>query len=473
MILTKNIHRNVELMKEHLPLDKSFDVIQREVIIGGKSSYLFFIDGFIKDDVVERILSGFFQISPEDFKSVHELKDFIHKYIPYIEVAKENKLKSIAKEVLSGPMAILIDGFDEAIILDVRTYPVRGIEEPEKEKALKGSKDGFVETIVFNTALVRRRIKDPSLIFEMFTVGKRSQTDVVIGYIDGLVDKKTLKALQKHIDEINVKSLVMSEQSIVEAIVQSKWYNPFPKARYTERPDVAAAHILEGKILLIIDNSPSAIILPTTIFDFLQDVDDFYQPVIIGNYLRLIRNFTLMATLLITPLYTLAVKYAYRLPVWLEFRTPKDPYDVTIFLQFLILEFSIDALQLASLNTPGSLGMSLSVVGALILGDFAVQTGWFIPHTILYMAIVALGSYSQPSIDLGYSIKIIRILLLTLTAAFNIWGFIAGLIITFALLATNKTITGKSYLYPLIPFEFSALKRLIFRVKLDTENEGK
>lgn len=473
MILTKNIHRNVELMKEHLPLDKSFDVIQREVIIGGKSSYLFFIDGFIKDDVVERILSGFFQISPEDFKSVHELKDFIHKYIPYIEVAKENKLKSIAKEVLSGPMAILIDGFDEAIILDVRTYPVRGIEEPEKEKALKGSKDGFVETIVFNTALVRRRIKDPSLIFEMFTVGKRSQTDVVIGYIDGLVDKKTLKALQKHIDEINVKSLVMSEQSIVEAIVQSKWYNPFPKARYTERPDVAAAHILEGKILLIIDNSPSAIILPTTIFDFLQDVDDFYQPVIIGNYLRLIRNFTLMATLLITPLYTLAVKYAYRLPIWLEFITPKDPYDVPIFLQFLILEFSIDALQLASLNTPGSLGMSLSVVGALILGDFAVQTGWFIPHTILYMAIVALGSYSQPSIDLGYSIKIIRILLLTLTAAFNIWGFIAGLIITFALLATNKTITGKSYLYPLIPFEFSALKRLIFRVKLDTENEGK
>ena len=473
MILTKNIHRNVELMKEHLPLDKSFDVIQREVIIGGKSSYLFFIDGFIKDDVVERILSGFFQISPEDFKSVHELKDFIHKYIPYIEVAKENKLKSIAKEVLSGPMAILIDGFDEAIILDVRTYPVRGIEEPEKEKALKGSKDGFVETIVFNTALVRRRIKDPSLIFEMFTVGKRSQTDVVIGYIDGLVDKKTLKALQKHIDEINVKSLVMSEQSIVEAIVQSKWYNPFPKARYTERPDVAAAHILEGKILLIIDNSPSAIILPTTIFDFLQDVDDFYQPVIIGNYLRLIRNFTLMATLLITPLYTLAVKYAYRLPVWLEFITPKDPYDVPIFLQFLILEFSIDALQLASLNTPGSLGMSLSVVGALILGDFAVQTGWFIPHTILYMAIVALGSYSQPSIDLGYSIKIIRILLLTLTAAFNIWGFIAGLITTFALLATNKTITGKSYLYPLIPFEFSALKRLIFRVKLDTENEGK
>lgn len=473
MILTKNIHRNVELMKEHLPLDKSFDVIQREVIIGGKSSYLFFIDGFIKDDVVERILSGFFQISPEDFKSVHELKDFIHKYIPYIEVAKENKLKSIAKEVLSGPMAILIDGFDEAIILDVRTYPVRGIEEPEKEKALKGSKDGFVETIVFNTALVRRRIKDPSLIFEMFTVGKRSQTDVVIGYIDGLVDKKTLKTLQNHIDEINVKSLVMSEQSIVEAIVQSKWYNPFPKARYTERPDVAAAHILEGKILLIIDNSPSAIILPTTIFDFLQDVDDFYQPVIIGNYLRLIRNFTLMATLLITPLYTLAVKYAYRLPVWLEFITPKDPYDVPIFLQFLILEFSIDALQLASLNTPGSLGMSLSVVGALILGDFAVQTGWFIPHTILYMAIVALGSYSQPSIDLGYSIKIIRILLLTLTAAFNIWGFIAGLIITFALLATNKTITGKSYLYPLIPFEFSALKRLIFRVKLDTENEGK
>lgn len=471
MILTKSIKRNVELMKEHLPLDTSFDVIQREVIVGDKSCYLFFIDGFIKDEVMERILSGFFQITSEDFKSIHELKDFIHKYIPYIEVAKENKLDNIAKEVLSGPMAILIDGFDEAIILDVRTYPVRGIGEPEKEKALKGAKDGFVETIVFNTALVRRRVKDPNLIFEMFTVGERSKTDVVIGYIDGLADKKTLQKLKKHIDEIKVKSLVMSEQSIVEALLQSRWYNPFPKARYTERPDVAAAHILEGKILLIIDNSPNAIILPTTIFDFLQDVDDFYQPVIIGNYLRLIRNFTLLATLILTPLYTLAVEYAYALPPWLAFIIPKDPYDVPIFLQFLILEFSIDALQLASLNTPGSLGMSLSVVGALILGDFAVQTGWFIPHTILYMAIVALGSFSQPSVDLGYSIKIIRILILILTALFDVWGFVAGLIIMFILLATNKTITGKSYLYPLIPFEYSALRRLIFRVRLDTENE--
>ncbi len=471
MILTKSIKRNVELMKEHLPLDTSFDVIQREVIVGDKSCYLFFIDGFIKDEVMERILSGFFQITSEDFKSIHELKDFIHKYIPYIEVAKENKLDNIAKEVLSGPMAILIDGFDEAIILDVRTYPVRGIGEPEKEKALKGAKDGFVETIVFNTALVRRRVKDPNLIFEMFTVGERSKTDVVIGYIDGLADKKTLQKLKKHIDGIKVKSLVMSEQSIVEALLQSRWYNPFPKARYTERPDVAAAHILEGKILLIIDNSPNAIILPTTIFDFLQDVDDFYQPVIIGNYLRLIRNFTLLATLILTPLYTLAVEYAYALPPWLAFIIPKDPYDVPIFLQFLILEFSIDALQLASLNTPGSLGMSLSVVGALILGDFAVQTGWFIPHTILYMAIVALGSFSQPSVDLGYSIKIIRILILILTALFDVWGFVAGLIIMFILLATNKTITGKSYLYPLIPFEYSALRRLIFRVRLDTENE--
>lgn len=473
MILTKSVKENINLIKNFLPIDKSFDLIQREIIIGGKNSHLFFIDGFIKDELMERIISGFFKISEKEINSINNLEDFIHKHIPYVEVSKENNLENISKEVLSGPIAIIIDGFDEAIILDVRTYPVRSIEEPEKEKTLKGAKDGFVETIVFNTALVRRRIKDSGLIFEMFNVGRRSKTDVVIGYIDELVDNKTLDRLRNQIDEINVKSLVMSEQSIVEALVQSKWYNPFPKARYTERPDVAAAHILEGKILLIIDNSPNAIILPTTIFDFLQDADDFYQPVIIGNYLRLIRNFTLLTTLMLTPLYTLAIKYSNFLPIWLQFIVPKNQYNVPIFLQFLILEFSVDALQLASLNTPGSLGMSLSVIGALILGDFAVQTGWFIPHTILYMAIVALGSFSQPSVDLGYSIKIIRILLLILTALFDIWGFIAGLIISFILLITNKTITGKSYLYPLIPFEYSALKRLIFRVKLDTTNKEK
>ena len=464
--LYKDIDKNYDLITSKLKLKKSFDLLKREILIGERKSYFFFVDGLIDDDFMEKILSRCLSITKEEINATKNTTNFINKFIAHIEVDKENEINKIISNILTGFVAILIDGFDEAIILDIHSYPHREIEEPTKEQSLKGSKDGFVETLTTNTALIRRRIHNENLIFESLNIGNKSKTKVVIGYLDGLAYPDEIKLIKDKLNSINVRSLTMGDQSLVETLTKSKWYNPFPKIKTTQRPDVASSHILEGKIVLIIDNSPNIIILPVSIFDFMQEVDDYYQPIITGNYLRFIRNFTLLYTLILTPLYLLLIEYLDMLPTWIQFIKPDTNYAVSLAIQFLLLEIAVDSLKLASLNTPGALGMSLSVVGALILGDFAVQTQWFIPDTILYMSIVALGGFAQSSVELGFAIKLCRILLLILTAIFDIWGFIIGLILILLLISTNKTITGKSYIYPIYPFNKNALIYLLFRMPI-------
>lgn len=278
-----------------------------------------------------------------------------------------------------------------------------------------------------------------------------------------------LEKLKKQIKELKIESLTAGDQSLLESLMRSigacHGFNPFPKVRYSQRPDIISAHITEGKIAVIVDNSPTVMLLPVGVFDFLQDIDDFYFPQITGNYFRMLRTLNFFVILFLTPIYMLIIQYEEFTPEVLAFFIPEENFAVPILLQFLLLEIAIDGLKLASLNTPESLGMSLSVIGALILGEFSVESGWFIPQTILCMAVVALASFTQPSIELSYGIKFSRILMILGAGFLGAGGFIAGAVISIAVLASTRTLTGGSYLYPLIPFDGKVLKRLIFRRK--------
>lgn len=469
MNLTSNFKTNVELLQNELNVGQTFDVLERIIDIHNTKFYCYYLDGFVKDTNMEYVRRDMYNLKNEDFESISSAKELIEKALSSIEASTDTNLSSIVKAVLSGQTAIICEKFNEALILDYRTYPSRSVDEPDKEKVLRGSHDGFVETIVFNTALIRRRIRDPKLIFEMHTIGEISQTDVAIGYLDSKVDKKTLNKVKDLVVNLKIKALTLGDESLLEVLMPKNRLNPFPKARYTERPDVVAAEIIEGKIVILIDNSPSALILPASIFDFFQSIDDYYLPAITGNYLKMLRYFVLLANIFLTPVYVLLTDNPQWLVGKLSFLLPKDPYVIPIFLQFILAEIAIDGLKLASLNTPNSLGTSLSIIGGLILGDYTVQTGWFTPQTILYMAIVALTSFVQPSIELGFALKFNRIILLIATGLFGTWGFIVGVILNIIMLVTTKTITGERYLYPLIPFNWKALKKVIFRTRKQIE----
>ena len=365
---------NKKYMKELLHTDANFDVVSRDIKVGDRNAVFFFIDGFCKDELMQKLLQFLMGIKAQDMpQNPQEL----NKIMPYVEVDTTTEFEEISRNILCGVFAIIIDGYDECILIDSRTYPARGVEEPEKDKVLRGSKDGFVETVIFNTALIRRRIRSNDLRMEAMNAGKASQTDIVVCYMDSRVDKEFLKKIKDRIKDIKVDALTLNQESLAECLFTSKWYNPFPKFKYTERPDTAAAQILEGNIIILVDNSPAAIILPTSVLDMIQEADDFYFPPVTGTYLRLSRFLILILTYFVTPTFLLLMQNPDWIPKAFEFIQVKETINVPLIWQFLMLELAIDGLRLAAINTPNMLTTPLSVMAALILGEFSVKSGWF------------------------------------------------------------------------------------------------
>lgn len=443
---------------KRLGSERNFDVIERRLEIAGREICFFFIDGFVKDGEMQRIMQNLLSL-----KELASATDVMRK-LPYIEVELSSDEDAVISAILSGQSAILAETFSgEAIIVDARTYPARSTAEPDSDRVMQGSHDGFVETLIVNTALIRRRVRDERLTMKHFNLGGSSKTDVAICYMNGLADEKLISEVEKKISSVRPKSLTLGFQSLAESLIRSGWWNPFPKIRTTERPDTAAAHLLEGKILVICDTSPQVMILPTAIFDYLEQTDDYYFPPLTGSYLRIVRTLILLLSVIVTPLWYLYLEYSYLLPDTLSFLIPKNPGALPIILQLFLVEIALDGLKIASMNTPDMLSNSLSIVGALILGDFAVGVGWLSGDVILYMAFVAIASFAQQNHELGYAIKFMRMLILALTFLFNVWGFAAGLLVLIFFITFNRTPFGNKYLYPLIPFNAKAMKRLLVR----------
>ena len=436
--------KNVDYMNQMLPVEDSFDIVQRDIQIGGKDATFYFIDGFTKDESMLKIMDSFFNIKEGDMPK--DAAAFATTCIPYVEVDVIGDFDQICRNLLSGVTCLFIDGYQACLAIDCRTYPARSVDEPDKDKSLRGSRDGFVETIVFNTALMRRRIRDRHLVMKMLEVGESSRTDVALCYMEDRVDQELLKNLNYRIRDIKVDDLRMNQQSLAECLFKRKWYNPFPKFKFTERPDTAAACLLEGKVVILVDNSPSAMILPTSILDIIEEANDYYFPTLTGMYLKISRALITFLTIFLTPVFLLFMQNLSWLPKIFAFVAVKDTVNIPLIFQLLMLEVAIDGLRLAALNTPSMLSTPLSVIAGLVMGEFSVKSGWFNAEVMLYMAFVAVANYTQPNFELGYALKFMRLELLVLTAVFNWIGFLAGTVIVICSICFNKTLSGRSYL---------------------------
>ena len=543
----------IKILRKELPIGESFDLLERKLIIGGRRASMFFVDGLTDGEKTQRILAYLLAVPAASLDGVTSGQRFIETALPFLDAtviepkvrqgggekqaggsqkvkapaASHESLQNHAAaggdapapqagqdgpppltreqaadccnqmlpKLYAGLVPLLVEGLDRIIVMDCRDYPSRSVEEPDKERTLRGAKDGFTENFMENVALIRRRIRDNNLIFKAYNVGSVSKADVAVVYLKNKADMALINKLDKCLKamapaggrqepqageasrQAKLKKarrggreiLSVADQSLLErllaALGAANRLNPFPKVRYTQRPDIIAAHLAEGKAAIIVDNSPTVMLLPVSVFEFFQDVDDYYFPKLTGNYFRLIRIINFFVILFLTPVYFLLVEYKDFTPEVLQFFVPYEDFAIPIFWQFILLEIAVDGLKLASLNTPSSLGMSLSVIGALILGEFSIDSGWFISQTILCMAVVALAAFTQPSIELSYAMKFGRILMLIGAEVFGIFGVIGAFAVYVAVMAATNTISGKSYLYPLIPFNGAALKRLLFRTK--------
>lgn len=412
--------------------------------------------------MIEKIFE--FLLSTDDKKVMENAAVFSRCRIPYNEFEITAECEKITNGVFSGMLALFVEGFSECILIDTRTYPQRETSEPEKDKVFRGPKDGFVETIILNAALIRRRIKTSEFMIEPFIVGKSSKTDVAVCYIDGRADKKTVTEIKRRISEVEIDALTMNQQTLADNIFKQRIFNPFPKIKYTERPDTASAQILEGDIVILVDNSPSAMIIPSSFFDLMDEANEYYFPPLTGSYLRFVRFLVMLTTLFLTPVWLLSVKN----PEFFSENTAnliKNDSMVSPFLQLMIIEIAVDGLKLASLYTPNVLSMPLSMIGAIVLGDFAVNSGLFSSDAMLYTAFVTVANFSIPSLEMGYAMKFTRIVFLIAVQLFGWIGLAVAGTAVFILLVFSKTVTGKGYMYPLIPLDLHALSFKLLRRK--------
>lgn len=458
--VSTDLEKTKKTLTEVMGLGSSFDIVFREMSFGGRRVALLCISGFAKDTIIDEILKRLTYLTPDNI-STDVFASFMSEYIPHVQVEKGELLSESINKVLSGMSVFFIEGESQVIIMDTRSYPSRSPDEPSIERVVRGARDGFTETLLSNVALVRRRIRDPGLKYEMHQIGRRTRTDVCVAYIDDIVDKTQVQAVTDKLKSVDIDGIPLADKQLEEAIVGGGW-NPYPLVRYSERPDIVASHLLEGRVVVFVDTSPSVMVLPTTFFDLCQHAEENRQTPFMGSYLRWVRFIGIFASMFLLPMWMLLVLHPELKPAMLEFIGPQKTAKIPLIAQFLIVELGVDLLRMAAVHTPTPLGSAMGLIAAILVGDIAVQTGLFVNEVVLYMAVASIGMFATPSYELGLANRIVRLVLLLAVAAFQIPGFMIGTTLLVVLLTTHRSYNS-SYLWPFIPFNAKAMGEILLR----------
>ena len=463
MKLSTNLAENIQQAHALLPIGKSFDLVTRELFFGNTKGYWIGVNGFLKVEILQQIFSNLQNPLYTQDPDIEDIKRYMDSKIGYVQTTLSDDWDDILRNLLSGPSLLLLDGFSEAILLDVRTYPSRSVEEPDSEKVTRGARDGFVETLLFNANLIRRRIRSPRLTFELVSVGSESKTDVAVAYLEGCAEDSLIQKIKSTLSSLPVTALTMGAKSLEELLVRKKWYHFLPSIFMTERPEVACSFLTEGHIAVIVDNSPSVLILPCTIFQFTQSPEDYYKSTVVGTYFRLVRFFCIPISLLTMPLFMLLTVHFPQLSDQWNLLSTKDLPGPTIIFYVFAVEFLLDLFRYSATLRSSQFSGSLSIIGGLIIGDIAVELNWASTEILFYAAVTMLASLTLSSLEFGDGIRLYRIFLLVTTAVFGLWGFLGGAAFILFSILTTPTFGRLSYLWPLFPLNWQALKTLLFR----------
>lgn len=461
--LSESLAENIKQLKTRLPIETSFDIITRTLCLGETESFFLGINGFCRMEILQQI---FTQLQNPWFTLNNRVEDivrYINAKIGYAQVSLTDSWEALLTNVLSGPCALFVDGFSQAILIDVRSYPTRSIAEPDTEKSTRGARDGFVETMLFNANLIRRRVRSTRLCFSIHRVGTESKTDVAITYLSDKVNSALLETLSQRLNSLEITALTMGAKSLEELLVKKRFWNPLPSIQITERPDIACSYLEEGHILIIVDNSPLVLILPCTIFQFTQSPEDYYKSPLVGSYFRLARFACIPVSLFLMPLFLLITAYFPQIAEKYHILSTGDLSPLQLIIYVLSVEFILDLFKYSASVSSGRFSGSLSIVGGLIIGDIAVSLNWASAEVLFYAAVTLLASLSLSSIDFSDAMRIYRLFLILATGFFGIYGFLIGVTLVSFSIITTPTFGGMSYFWPLFPFNGKALKNLLFR----------
>lgn len=464
MKIDKDIDVNINYLKELLGVEETFDIIFREYRVGRRRAASFSVNGMTNDVLLTNIFQNMLLLDQEDL-SINTLQKLFYSHATHSQVKLVDNMNDALISMLSGELIFFVDHEEQVIVFDARAYPVRSPEESNIEKVTRGSRDSFVETLPFNTTLIRRRLRDPNLRFEIVKVGARSQTDVAIAYIKDIANPDLIDIVKRRLNSIEIDGVPMAEKAIEEFVLHGSKWNPLPRVRYTERPDVVAVHLLEGHVCLVVDTTPNVMIFPTSFWHHVQHVEEYHQNPLIGSYLRLVRLFGVLISLLLPPVWLALILQRHLLPASLAFLGPRDPGIIPLGLQFIFADIGVELVRMATIHVPSAQSTALGFIGSFMLGEFATKVGLFSNEVIFYTAIATVGAFATPSIELSMAMRFFRTGLLVLVIFFKIPGLIVGLIALFFLMLKTKSLDFP-YLWPLFPFNYQAMKDVIFRLPI-------
>ncbi|RKP47344.1 spore germination protein [Cohnella endophytica] len=474
-LISSDLQENIRKIKQ--VTGNSTDVLVREIKLGvieDRKACIAYVDGLINsnavdDFIMESLMFGNHAISRklqqgEDI--LQYLKDYVLTTVALQEDIKD--FDALLNLMLSGNSILIIDGYISAFALSMNEWRERAITEPTSETVIRGPKEGFNETLRCNTALIRRKIKSPKLWLETFTIGKMTQTSVGIFYMDGIANEKIVEEVRTRLNRIDIDSIL--DSSYIEDLIQDEAITPFPTIYNTERPDVIAAELLEGKVAIIVDGTPFALVVPALFVSFLHAAEDYYHRVDISTFIRMLRLLGIMIGLLAPSLYVAVTTFHPEMiprPLLFSLAAEREGLPFPAFIEALLMEITFEILREASIRMPRNIGQAMSIVGSIVLGTAAVQAGFVSPAIVIVVSITAIASFVIPSNDMAVSVRLLRFPLMFLGASFGIFGIILGLI-ALALHLVSLRSFGVPYLTPFAPFDSEGQKDGLIRAPIQS-----
>lgn len=448
-VFSKHIKENVKTL-DYLFKDCS-DVVSREFTIGGVNQvqvYIIYIDNMAVQSLIDEDIMRYLLYHMEDLPKDNTFSYIMEKGIRSADMSEVLTLKDGVEGILSGETLLLVNGYDKGIKISLKGMPNRGVPESSNEVSIRGSKEGFSEALNINRVLLRRRIKDTNLKMKGMVVGTRTRTDVTIAYIEGVTKEEYVTEVTNRIEEYVIDGIL--DSGMLEQLIEKNTLSPFPEFQATERPDKASAALLEGRVVILVDNSPMAIILPTTLNSFFHASDDTYERWEIATFTRIIRFLGAFITIALPALYIAVINYQPEVltsSMALSFAAAREGVPFSVLFEVIIMEIAFQMLLEAGVRLPGPMGSTLGIVGGLIIGDAAVNANIVSPIVVIVIAFTAISAFTVPNSSFAFAFRIIRYFLLFLSSFLGLLGFISGLIFVLVHLAGLRSF-GIPYLVP-------------------------
>ncbi len=473
--ISPNLDENDSMLKELLGIGVSWDLIAKPFVFENIRMTAYTANGYFLTmnmvmivENMEMTIKEFVSRNPDGFE-LKDLVNYLNVTVSFVQVQIVDKMKDAVRFILSGPLVIFLDGYSQVLLIDTRVYPMRGIQEPEVERVVRGPKDGFTETMLINVVLIRRRMRDPRLRVELIQVGTRSQTDVSLIYLEDVTDSKLVDHMRKELKAMNTDTVAMGEQAVTEYLGKVKW-NPFPIARYTERPDVAVTSILEGQVVIVVDTTPEVIIAPATAFHHIHHPEDYHVYPINGTYLRWVLIFGAIISVFSPSFFIVLAQFGHYLPKGIASIVIPKPLPLPLGFQFLIAQISVDLFERAVVNTPTPMATAIAVVAALVFGQFTVMMNLVTPEVLVFMGAAVIAQFATSSHELASANRILRLGSIFITWAFGWIGYILAVVGVIVLLSTTRSF-GVPFFWPIIPFDWEGIKGAFIRRPLFEEDK--